>query len=99
MSAENVLRATGGGEAYARTERGTGVYVVIRFGDGISRLSDFDDIRARGDIHVVVLNTTNDGAEHLRATYNNACAGDALLVYVDSPRSYRLAMKVLQMEV
>ncbi|QGZ64293.1 hypothetical protein [Paraburkholderia acidisoli] len=97
MSTENALRARRGNGATALVGSGAEVYVEIRFGDGISRLSDFDGITANGDIHVIVIDSTLDVAEQLRSPIADVCPGDALIVYVDTARSYRAVIEVLDL--
>lgn len=95
MSTEHAPRARRGNGAAALAGSGAEVHVEIRFGDGISRLSDFDGITVNGDIHVIVIDSNFDVAEQLCHPMADVCSGDALIIYVDSHEAYRAAIQII----
>ncbi|MBN3857557.1 hypothetical protein G3N59_29640 [Paraburkholderia sp. Ac-20340] len=71
------------------------VLVEIRYGEGVTRLSDLDDLRSEGEIEVVVLSPVRSAAEQLCASFGKLKHGDALIVYVADDKLYKAAVDAL----
>ncbi|MBN3851836.1 hypothetical protein G3N59_00460 [Paraburkholderia sp. Ac-20340] len=72
------------------------VLVDIRYGDGVTRLSDLDHIHTAGEIEIVVLDSIERVAEQLRARSEKLNSGDALIVFVANEAVYSAAVNTLK---
>ncbi|MEX3968850.1 hypothetical protein AB4Y42_43295 [Paraburkholderia sp. EG286B] len=72
------------------------VLVDIRYGDGVTRLSDLDDIQTRGEIRIVVLDSIERVDERLRAQIGKLNDGDALIVFVANEEMSSAAANTLK---
>ncbi|WP_322095568.1 hypothetical protein [Paraburkholderia bannensis] len=73
------------------------VLVDIRYGEGVTRLSDLDDVRSKGEIEVIVLSPVRSVAEQLGTPFGKLNDGDALIVYVADDELYKAAVDALNM--
>ncbi|WP_027819685.1 hypothetical protein [Paraburkholderia bannensis] len=72
------------------------VLVDIRYGDGVTRLSDLDHVQTPGEIGIVVLDSIERVAEQLRAQSEKLNSGDALIVFVANEALYSAAVDMLK---
>lgn len=72
------------------------VLVDIRYGEGVTKLSDLDNVQASGEIEIVVLDSIEHVADQLRAPYATLNDGDALIVFVASGELYEAAVNALR---
>jgi hypothetical protein len=72
------------------------VLVDIRYGDGVTKLSDLDHIQTPGEIEIVVLDTIERVAEQLQARSEKLKSGDALIVFVANEAVYSTAVNMLK---
>jgi hypothetical protein len=96
MTDKLLSRSKGGGQTRLCSLPCGEVFVDIRYGDGVTRLSDLDRIQTPGEIGIVVLDSIEGVAEQLRAQSAKLCSGDALIVFVANEALYSAAVNTLK---
>jgi hypothetical protein len=94
---EKIAHRHGGEHSRLREHARGDVHIDIRFGEGVTKLSDLDDVRTNGEIEVVVLRSTEHVAEQLRTQRAKLNHGDALIVYVENNELYAAAVSALHL--
>ncbi|WP_321943005.1 hypothetical protein [Paraburkholderia tropica] len=84
------------GESFAYARNGKEVTVDIRYGRGITRLSDLDAYDAFREVHVLILQSIDGVADQLRAQFERVATGDAVIVFADSTEIHDRAIELLR---
>jgi hypothetical protein len=92
-----IAHRPGGEHSRLRDPARGDVLIDIRYGEGVTKLSDLDDVTASGEIAVVVLRSIERVPEQLRKPCAKLKRGDALIVYVANDELYAAAVSALQL--